>query len=153
MKRRKVVVIGLLGTSLDRGVGSRRWDHWRPTVSLAQHEDLVVERLDLLHGQASTAMAETVAADVAQASPETRVVRHLLEFKDAWDFEDVYGVLHDFARSYPFDVEREDYLVHITTGTHVAQICLFLLTESRYLPARLLQTSPGRGRAGNQTVG
>jgi transcriptional regulatory protein RtcR len=32
--------------------------------------------------------------------------------------------------------------VHITTGTHVAQICLFLLTESRHFPARLIQTSP-----------
>ena len=40
------------------------------------------------------------------------------------------------------------YLVHITTGTHVAQICLFLLTEARYLPARLLQSSPPRGPAG-----
>ncbi|RJT67541.1 sigma 54-dependent transcriptional regulator, partial [Escherichia coli] len=43
-----------------------------------------------------------------------------------------------------FDTEREDYLVHITTGTHVAQICWFLLTEARYLPARLVQTSPSR---------
>jgi sigma54-dependent transcription regulator len=34
--------------------------------------------------------------------------------------------------------------VHITTGTHVAQICWFLLTEARYLPASLLQTSPAR---------
>ncbi|MFZ0678495.1 RNA repair transcriptional activator RtcR family protein, partial [Candidatus Binatus sp.] len=40
--------------------------------------------------------------------------------------------------------EREDYLIHITTGTHVAQICLFLLTESRHFPARLIQTSPAR---------
>ncbi|MCW2414627.1 MULTISPECIES: RNA repair transcriptional activator RtcR family protein [unclassified Sphingobium] len=32
-------------------------------------------------------------------------------------------------------------LLHITTGAHVAQICLFLLTEARYLPGRLLQTS------------
>jgi transcriptional regulatory protein RtcR len=32
--------------------------------------------------------------------------------------------------------------VHITTGTHVQQICLFLLTEARYLPGKLLQTSP-----------
>src|SRR5947207_2400514 len=62
--------------------------------------------------------------------------------KNAWDFEEVYGSLHDFARGYPFDPEKEDYLVHITTGTHVAQICLFLLTESRHFPARLLQTSP-----------
>ena len=47
-------------------------------------------------------------------------------------------------RATPFDPEREDYLVHITTGTHVAQICLFLLTESRHFPARLLQTSPAK---------
>ena len=36
-------------------------------------------------------------------------------------------------------------MVHITTGTHVAQICLFLLTEAHYLPGRLLQTQPHRG--------
>ena len=49
-----------------------------------------------------------------------------------------------FRQRLPFDTEREDYLVHITTGTHVAQICWFLLTEARYLPARLVQTSPSR---------
>ncbi|MEW6213384.1 MAG: RNA repair transcriptional activator RtcR, partial [Acidobacteriota bacterium] len=36
--------------------------------------------------------------------------------------------------------------IHITTGSHVAQICLFLLTESRHFPARLIQTSPPAGR-------
>ena len=50
------------------------------------------------------------------------------------------------ARGYPFDPESEDYLVHITTGTHVAQICLFLLTESRHLPGRLVQTNPPPSR-------
>jgi hypothetical protein len=74
--------------------------------------------------------------------PRDRRQRSARRVADPWDFEEVYAVLHDFARSYPFDPEREDYLVHITTGTHVAQICLFLLTESRHLPARLLQTSP-----------
>ncbi len=138
------MVIGLLGTTLDGGRGNGRWDRWRPTVALAQHDDLVVDRLDLIHGKESADLVEIVAADIAHASPETRLVRHRIDFKDAWDFEAVYGTLHDFARSYPFDPEKEDYLVHITTGTHVAQICLFLLTESRYFPARLLQTSPGR---------
>ena len=42
-------------------------------------------------------------------------------------------------RTYPSDAE--DYLVHITTGTYVVQICLFLLTESRHLPG---QCSPAR---------
>ncbi len=73
-----------------------------------------------------------------------------IRFDDAWDFEQVYGVLHDFARGYEFNTEREEYLIHITTGTHVAQICMFLLTESRYFPAKLIQTSPPdrRGKEG-----
>lgn len=73
------------------------------------------------------------------------VEMRLLDFRDQWDFEEVYGKLLDFARAEPLDPDAEDYLVHITTGTHVAQICLFLLTEARYLPGRLLQTQPERG--------
>ena len=62
-------------------------------------------------------MADQVAADIAGVSPETMVVKHRIDFEDAWDFEEVYGKLADFARLYPFDPEAEDYLVHITTGT------------------------------------
>ncbi len=43
--------------------------------------------------------------------------------------------------------DSEEYLIHITTGNHVAQICLFLLTESRWLPGRLLQCYAGAGRS------
>ncbi len=85
-----------------------------------------------------------VEKDIAQVSPETKVRRHQIEFKDPWDFEEVYGGLHDFARGYPFDPDAEDYLVHITTGTHVGQICWFLLTEARVIPGRLLQLTPPR---------
>ncbi|HVH33588.1 MAG TPA: RNA repair transcriptional activator RtcR, partial [Tahibacter sp.] len=73
---------------------------------------------------------------------ETQVRVHDFFLSDPWDFEQVFAALHEFARNYPFDTEREDYLVHISTGTHVAQICWFLLTEARFFPARLLQTSP-----------
>ncbi|MCE9881958.1 RNA repair transcriptional activator RtcR, partial [Hafnia paralvei] len=59
-----------------------------------------------------------------------------------WDFEEVYTAFLDFATHYPFDTDNEEYLIHITTGTHVVQICWFLLAEARYFPARLLQTSP-----------
>ena len=100
-----------------------------------------------VHGSREGPLAETVIADIQAQSPETQVRAHVIDFGDPWDFGLVYGALHDFARAYPFDPDREDYLVHITTGTHVAQICLFLLTESRYFPARLLQTSPPRGSA------
>ena len=145
---KKVVVFGLLGTTLDRGKGPKRWEAWRPSVAISRHPDLLIDRIELLHPQRFSELAATVGDDIRQMSPDTAVRLHLDEVADPWDFEEVYGSLHDFARAYPFDTEAEDYLVHITTGTHVAQICLFLLTESRHIPARLLQTNPpeaGRG--------
>ncbi|MCX8476738.1 MAG: RNA repair transcriptional activator RtcR [Sphingomonas sp.] len=140
------VVIGFLGSTLDASkFGPSRWNKWRPTVGLAMHQDLRVDRLTLIHGTAHRRLAEYVAEDIASVSPETAVEMRVLDFRDPWDFEEVYGKLLDFARAEPFDPEAEDYLIHITTGTHVAQICLFLLTEARYLPGRLLQTQPERG--------
>lgn len=149
-KRKRLVVIGLLGAVLDRGGrGIKRWDKWRPTVDLCRHEDLIVDRLELLHDPGQAGLLRMVTADIAQVSPDTQVRSHGLALRDAWDFEEVFGALHDFARAYDFRVDDEDYLVHITTGTHVAQICAFLLTESRHFPARLLQTSPpGSGARG-----
>ncbi|MBI4954646.1 MAG: sigma 54-interacting transcriptional regulator [Myxococcales bacterium] len=137
------VVIGLYGTTLDAARGPARWQRWRPTLSALQHEDLLVTRLELLARppEAATQLVE----DARRVSPETEVRVHPFPVKDAWDFEEVYEALHDFARRYPFDPERERYLVHITTGTHVVQICLFLLTETRFFPGALLQTAPPRG--------
>lgn len=140
---KSVVVFGLLGTTLDKGGGAKRWNRWRPTVDLCRHEGLLVSRLEVLHQEKFNALAEQVTEDIASISPETEVRSHNIEFADPWDFEEVYARLHDFARDYPFVPSREDYLVHMTTGTHVAQICMFLLAEARYFPARLLQTSPG----------
>lgn len=139
---RPCVVIGLLGTSLDAGHAPNRWERWRPSVSLAQQQDLVVSRFELLYPRQGTTLARLIAKDVAQVSPGTVVNTHLFEQRNPWDFEEVYTKLHDFAAKYPFDPANEDYLVHITTGTHVAQICLFMLTETRRFPAKLLQTSP-----------
>jgi transcriptional regulatory protein RtcR len=136
------VIIGFVGTTLDQGKTPDRWQRWRPTVSVCQHDDLLVDRLELIHARAHTALAERIERDIAQVSPDTMVRRHHMDLKDPWDFEEVYGALHDFARAYPFDPDAEDYLVHITTGTHVAQICWFLLTEARVIPGRLLQATP-----------
>jgi transcriptional regulatory protein RtcR len=136
------VVIGLIGSNLDSGDGAERWNRWRPTVSLCQHEELLIDRIELLHQRRDSDLVLSASEDIRSVSPETEVRPHHVEIRDPWDFDEVFGALHDFARAYPFDPEREDYLVHITTGTHVAQICLFLLTESRHFPARLIQTSP-----------
>lgn len=141
------VAISLLGTVLDkRGRGKKRWEKWRPTISLCQQEDLLIDRMELVFQSQYQALADQVSQDIQLVSPETEVRHNLIEFEDPWDFEQVYSSLHDFARNYPFKREKEDYLIHITTGTHVAQICLYLLTEAHYLPGRLIQTSPRRDR-------
>ena len=141
----KKVAISLLGTVLDnRGNRQKRWEKWRPTVSLCQQETLSIDRMELITQAGFKSLAERVAADIREVSPQTEVVIHLIEMADPWDFETVYAALHDFSRHYPFDRENEEYLIHITTGTHVAQICLYLLTEAHYMPGRLIQTSPPR---------
>lgn len=148
MRTKPVVVIGLLGPTLDAGRGPERWERWRPTLSLCQHENFVVNRLELLFQRKFSALAETIVADIATTSPETQVRSHHIEFENPWDLQEVYAALHDYARGYRFDVEKEEYLIHITTGTHIAQICMFLLTEAHYFPAKLIQTSPPSRQSG-----
>jgi len=143
MTDKAAVIFGFLGTQLDAGDGPGRWEKWRPTVSLGMHEDFLVHRLELLVDQRRySSVTARVQEDLAQVSPETAVVVHDTFIADPWDFESMYATLHEFCRGYAFDTDREDYYVHITTGTHVAQICWFLLAESRQFPGRLFQTSP-----------
>ncbi len=148
MRRR--VVLGFLGTTLDAGRGEERWQRWRPTVALCQQPGLFIDRVELLVDHRWDDLARRITADVETVSPATAVRQHRMDLKDAWDFSEVYSALRAFANGYDFDPEREDYLVNITTGTHVAQICWFLLTEARYVPGRLLQISPPKRREGDQ---
>ncbi len=142
MATKKTVIIGILGSVLDSGFHEERWKKWRPTISLCRHADLPVARVELLHQPAHKDIARAVAADIPRVSPGTETRLTEQSIANPWDFEEVYAALHDFARGYAFKPEKEDYLIHITTGTHVQQICLFLLTESRHFPARLVQTAP-----------
>ena len=147
---KNTVIIGLLGPTLDMGKQSKRWERWRPTVALCQHEDLLVSRFELLYQKRFKSLQDRVVKDIKHISPETEVVSYAVDFRDPWDLEEVYAALHDFAKAYTFDQDNEEYLVHITTGTHVAQICLYLLTESNYLPAKIIQTSPSSGKKKRQ---
>ena len=117
---KKTIVIGLLGPIVDTGKRSTRWERWRPTVALCQHDDLLVDRFDLLYQKKFTSLLNRIVQDITHVSPETEVVPHEVEFEDPWDFEEVYAALHDFGKAYSFDPDTEEYLIHITTGTHVA---------------------------------
>lgn len=113
------MVIGFLGTQLD--AGKRR--KWRPSVQLCEHPDFPVERFELLHDKRWTSLAGKIKAAIEAINPQTEVLLHELNVANPWDFEEMYGAMFDFAQSYGFDDEREQYYVHLTTGTHVAQIC------------------------------
>lgn len=148
-----LVVIGLLGPTLDAGRDEKRWARWRPTVGLHMQPDLAIARFEMLYQRRFGNLAKGTIEDIQKVSPTTTVKSQLLEFGDPWDFEAVYGVLWNFATKYPWKPDEEEYLVHITTGTHVAQICLFLLTETRHFPARLVQTGPvKRGDDGSKSA-
>ncbi|WP_112312300.1 RNA repair transcriptional activator RtcR family protein [Pseudogemmobacter bohemicus] len=137
------IVIGFLGTQLD--MGKRR--SWRPSVQLCAHPGFPVDRLELIHDARHYNLACTVQAAIGHVSPVTEVRLVQIDMADPWDFQEVYGRLYDFAAGYGFDEDRERYHIHLTTGTHVAQICWFLLSESRHVPARLVQTGPPRSEA------
>jgi transcriptional regulatory protein RtcR len=148
MKKR--VVIGFLGTRLDAGVAAERWKKWRPTVALCQEKDFYIDRLILIHDKQSRSLAELVISDISEVSPATEVEPHVLNMRDPWDFGEVYAKMRDFAKAMAFDPDTEDYFINITTGTHVVQICWFLLAESRFVPARILQLSPSVGPQARQ---
>lgn len=146
MADKRIVVIGLLGTQLDVGTGDDRPRQWRPTVSVCQHDDFPVHRLELLYQAPFEELAHAVGREINNVSPKTKLNLTEVHFSDPRDLREVFTVLYDFAGGYEFDTDHEQYFVHITTGTHVAQICLFLLTESHQFPAKLLQTSPPKVR-------
>lgn len=149
------VGFGFLGTTLDAygGSGAKRHRTWRPSVSFALDESLGLSRFELWHDQDFERLAQTIKHDIEAQNDTVEVVPRAISVRDPWSFEEMYALLFDIAVAYPFDPEREEYFVHLTTGTHVAQICLFLLTETRYFPAKLVQTAPRRGESpGGVTV-
>jgi len=152
-KKPGFTVLSFLGTTLDHRGQAERWHHWRPNVSMCQHEDQLVQRLILLSERRHLKLFNQVRSDIAAVSPETQVEHREFAARDPWDFEEVFDGLFSLSRELAFDPEQEDLLVHMTTGTHVAQICLFLLTETRHFPARLLQTGPPKGQPANKQGG
>lgn len=146
MPKLPTTAISILGSNLDSAREEERWHTWRPTVAQCCQEDFLVDKLVLIHQKNDRKLLDVVASDIESVSPETTILPVELSWKDPWDFEEVYASLHQFAREHGFNDDQTDLLVGITTGTHVAQICLYLLTESRHLPGRLLQLSPPRRR-------
>ena len=124
------VVISILGQRLDNvGYGQKRWFRWRPTMSLLMHHDFQVDELVLLYQKDETKLLEQTMSDAQELCLNIKITPYEVMYEDPWDFEQVYNQLHGFADSYSFNREQNNYFFHITTGTHVAQICFYLLTD------------------------
>ncbi|WP_431686415.1 RNA repair transcriptional activator RtcR [Hahella sp. NBU794] len=143
----KNIVLSILGTTLDvvskrRGKFEKRWERWRPNVSITQRAEVFpVDELHLLSAGKDMALAEEVSADINVVSPETHVAIHDVSFTSPWELEITYLQLRDFLSDFRFDPSA-NYFFHITTGSHIQQIVIFLLHESRLFPGKLLQTAP-----------
>lgn len=153
MTDKKRIVISFLGTQLDNGKGEGRWRKWRPNIAMNQRHDFHIDRMELFYAEKYRELAHMVQADIQHCAPHTIVNLVPMELHNPWDFSEVYTKLHDWAAHYPFDTDNEEYLTHITTGTHVAQICLFLLVESRQIPSVLLQTAPPKNQQRSMSQG
>ncbi len=137
------ILISFLGTTLDsHGKGQSRWNNWRPSVALAMQDDLHFDKYYIIYQPDFLELLNRISADILTCSPDTQIIPVEIPFANPWDFEEMYSKLYDFSRAHDFSPEENQYYIHITTGTHVAQICLFLLNESHHLPGILIQTQP-----------
>lgn len=137
------IALSMLGTKLDAmGKREKTLEKWRPNIALTNHPDLQVDELLLLYSIQFSRLAHRVKQEIEVSNPKTLVNLQPFELDDPWDFEEVYAKLFDWCQGYRFDIDAHNYFFHITTGTHVVQICGYLLTESRHFPGRIIQTSP-----------
>ena len=149
----KIVAISVLGTEKDAhgGPGPSRWDTWRPNIGLVQQGALPITELHLIFSKEHMKLAERIRLDIQSVSPKTKVILDNINLRNPWDFEEVYGKFYDYAKQPCFHEEKTQYYIHMSTGSHVEQICLFLLAESRHLPAKLVQTTPKEGHVRHST--
>ena len=140
--KKKNVIFGMIGIKLDYGFKEKRHWHWRPTISIVKH-GIKFDRMELWYqpdSRESERLKNTIEEDLKSLSPKTELKFHPISFKNPWDFEEVYLKLYDFSKSFEFDLDSEDYYLHMTTGTHVMQVCYFALCEANILPCKIFQT-------------
>jgi sigma54-dependent transcription regulator len=120
-----------------------RGHNWQPNSELCHpSHGLQIDRFEIIHESKFAEIAAEISDQISFVSPSTVVRPNTVELKDPWDFEEVYLALDGWADRYPFDVDKERYLIFMIKGTFVQQMCLFLLVESKQIPAILVHHRP-----------
>lgn len=142
-------IFALVGKTLDRasqakGKGQQRFDRrWRPTVALAGFPGIT--HLHLITGDEDVALAKQVAADAKQLKASLVISIDLVNFSNPWALPDTYLSLLEYIEKKTERIDENDELfISITTGTHIQQICAFLLVESKRFRGKLLQSAPSK---------
>ena len=89
MAKRRTVVFGFPGAVRDVGFDKRRWERWRPTVSLGQQDDFEPDLVILFHTEADQRLLSVITHDLKQVSPKTELELRPITMKDPWDFAEV----------------------------------------------------------------
>jgi transcriptional regulatory protein RtcR len=142
----KTVMYSFLGSDLDGGFQEKRWNRWRPNVGVSASTDPVVDTLVLLYDKRHSDLAALVAADakVASKSPSFEVVLKEVELQP-YDLKETFLMMEELRANTVFEPDT-NYLLNITTGTHIMQIVCFLMIESKRWPGLLAQCGPTGSR-------
>lgn len=136
-KVKKNIVFGHYGDKLDR-IDSK--DAWHPTLTLCQNPSIPIDEFHLLYQKSQKNKVAKLQKKL-EGESSVRVVLHEISFDNGpWDFESVYVAIFAFIQQQPFDLKKNDYYIHITTGTEVSKACWFLLTAARSFPGKVIQT-------------
>ena len=153
----KNIVIGMPGLGKDKPKAKKVFDPnseewidtseelWRPSIGACLQKSMPVDKFILICESQHLEKGKQLKQDITTVTPCKQVeIEEIKNLKNPWDFKEVYQALENFALSFKFNENKEDYFLHITTGTHAVQISFFLLSESKTIPARILQTSPAK---------
>lgn len=130
-------LIAFLGIQKDsRGTNKRRWESFRPSVSICMHEDLKIKNYYILYQEKFQYQLELLTNDIKKVSPETNIIPVEINFTDPYDPLEALEKQLEFVSSLD---DKEKYTINITTGTHTNQIAWFKLVENNFIDAKLIQ--------------
>jgi len=140
----KTIMHSFIGVELDGGVTEKRWTRWRPNVCLALSTEPRIDTLVLMHHEKHAELAQRVKADALSLNPKFEVELKQVDF-EPYDLVSTFLMMDELRSTIDFEPENQ-YLLNISTGTHIMQICSYLFVESKRWGGMLAQCAPSEDK-------